>query len=181
MFERFIYLLLTFCLLACSSFDTNETKWVTTDDNTLLWLSNVNTLAQYEWSGKIFDSVAHGEGKLTLNNHDGTSSSQIVNAFYGATDESEIVLLDDGSKYVGNLVDNMMEGFGVLVKGNDLYLGNFTKSKPNGYLKLYKNNKLFYDGNWTNGSFNGEGTLYKEDGTIKTGTWENGRLSQTFV
>ena len=181
MFERFIYLLLTFCLLACSSFDTSETKWVTTDDNTLLWLSNVNTLAQYEWSGKIFDSVAHGEGKLTLNNPDGTSSSQIVNAFYGATDESEIVLLDDGSKYVGNLVDNMMEGFGVLVKGNDLYLGNFTKSKPNGYLKLYKNNKLFYDGNWTNGSFNGEGTLYKEDGTIKTGTWENGRLSQTFV
>lgn len=181
MFKRFIYLFLTFCLIACSSIDINETKWVSSYNNTLLWLSNVDTSTKYEWSGDVFDSVAHGKGKLTLTNPDGTSCAQEANAFYGAIDESEIVLLDDGSKYVGNLVDNMMEGFGVLVKGNDLYLGNFSNSKPNGYLKLYKNDKLFYDGNWKDGSFNGEGTLYKEDGTIRTGTWENGRLSQTLV
>ena len=57
----------------------------------------------------------------------------------------------------------------------------FHESKPNGYLKLYRNGKLYYEGYWENGTFNGEGTLYKEDGSVKTGDWVAGRLSQTLV
>ena len=101
--------------------------------------------------------------------------------FYGASSIEDIVSMDDGSRFVGGIEDDKMEGFGVLDKGTELYIGSFHESKPNGYLKYYKKGKLFYDGNWKDGAFWGEGTLYKEDGSIKSGEWNNGTLIQTLV
>ena len=164
---------------ACSS--TPDYQWIRTDGDVLLWLPSSDTTKSYVWRGNVIDSIANGNGILSAFNTEGKEIDSNVNMFYGASSLEDIITMDDGSRYVGALVDDKMEGFGVLVKSNEVYIGTFHESKPDGFLKLYRNSKLYYEGNWKDGTFNGEGTLYKEDGSIKTGDWVTGRLSQTLV
>ena len=58
--------------------------------------------------------------------------------FYGAQSIEDVVVMDDGSRYVGAIINDRMEGFGALVKADELYIGYFHDSKPDGFLKLYK-------------------------------------------
>lgn len=176
-----LYILFFISLMTSCSVNNSNSGWVTTDDAISIWLSDCDTTKTYSWTGQIFDNVAHGKGKVILPNPEGVIETRDVNAFYGAIDDTEIVSLDDGGKYVGNIIDDKMSGYGVLEKGSDVYIGEFQDGMPNGFLKLYKNNKLYYKGYWKAGAFNGEGTLYKEDGTVKSGTWENNKLIQTLV
>lgn len=155
--------------------------WVKTNEDILLWISNPDTAHFCVWEGKTFDNVANGKGYVTYTDNDGNIVHKEINSFYGAIEESDIVSLDDDGKYVGNTIDGLMDGYGVLVKENNIYIGNFKNSKPNGFLKWFKNKKLYYEGFWKEGAFYGEGTLYKENGTIKSGEWIKGTLSQTFV
>ena len=164
---------------ACSS--TPDYQWIRTDDDVLLWLPSSDTTKSYVWKGNVIDSIANGNGILSAFDAEGKETDSNVNLFYGASSPEDIITMDDGSRYVGALVDDKMEGFGVLVKSNEVYIGTFHESKPNGFLKLYRNDKLYYEGYWKDGAFDGEGTLYKEDGSIKTGDWVAGRLSQTLV
>ena len=164
---------------ACSS--TPDYQWIRTDGDVLLWLPSSDTTKSYVWRGNVIDSIANGNGILSAFDTEGKEIDSNVNMFYGASSLEDIITMDDGSRYVGALVDDKMEGFGVLVKSNEVYIGTFHESKPDGFLKLYRNSKLYYEGNWKDGTFNGEGTLYKEDGSIKTGDWVTGRLSQTLV
>lgn len=165
---------------SCSVLDTSS-GWVKTDDDILLWLSNCDTTQIYAWDGDIFDNVANGKGSVSMPNSEGSTITQQINAFFGTIDNNEVISLDDGSKYVGNIIDDMMEGYGVLSKGNETYIGYFHNSKPEGFLKWFKNAKLYYEGNWKEGAFNGEGTLYKDDGKICSGEWVNGKLTSTLV
>ena len=146
-----------------------------------MWLPSSEATKSFSWHGETLDSVANGSGILTCVDEDGKEISSKVNMFYGTSSSDEIVKIDDGSQYIGAIEDDRMEGFGVLIKNEEIYIGTFHESKPNGYLKLYRNGKLYYEGYWENGTFNGEGTLYKEDGSVKTGDWVAGRLSQTLV
>lgn len=180
----FLYNIITIVVVmimvsACS--DSLGSQWVRTTDGTLFWASSVDTTMSFSWNGENFDSVANGKGTLLRVDSEGNSQSQQFNMFYGASSIESIVSMDDGSRFVGGIEDDKMEGFGVLDKGTELYIGSFHESKPNGYLKYYKKGKLFYDGNWKDGAFWGEGTLYKEDGSIKSGEWNNGTLIQTLV
>lgn len=158
-----------------------DSQWVRTTDGALFWASPVDTTMSYSWKGETFDSIANGKGTLSKIDTAGNSLPQQFNMFYGATSDEDILSMDDGSRYVGCTDGDKMEGFGVLDKGNELFVGSFHESKPNGYLKYYKKGKLFYDGYWKDGAFFGEGTLYKEDGSIKSGEWNNGTLIQTLV
>ena len=164
---------------ACSS--TPDYQWIRTDGDVLLWLPSSDTTKSYVWRGNVIDSIANGNGILSAFDTEGKEIDSNVNMFYGASSLEDIITMDDGSRYVGALVDDKMEGFGVFVKSNEVYIGTFHESKPNGFLKLYRNDRLYYEGYWKDGAFNGEGTLYKEDGSIKTGDWVAGRLSQTLV
>lgn len=154
--------------------------WMKTNEGVWLWVSSSDTAKSFLWKGNMIDSVPNGRGVLSVIDTDDHKTDHEINMFYGAQSVENVVTMDDGSQYVGIIVDNKMEGFGVLVKASELYIGYFHDSKPNGFLKLYKDGKLYYEGNWKDGVFNGEGTLYKEDGSIKKGTWENGRLIQTY-
>ena len=167
-------------ILSCSVLDTSS-GWVITDDGISLWISECDTTQTYAWDGEIFDNVANGKGSISMPINEDSTITQQANAFFGAIDNNEVVSLDDGSKYVGYIIDDMMEGFGVLSKGNETYIGNFHNSKPEGFLKWFKNAKLYYEGNWKEGAFNGEGTLYKDDGKICSGEWVNGKLTSTLV
>ena len=170
----------TLLTVSACSFKT-DLQWVRTTDDVLLWLPSSEATKSFSWHGETLDSVANGSGILTCVDEDGKEISSKVNMFYGTSSSDEIVKIDDGSQYIGAIEDDRMEGFGVLIKNEEIYIGTFHESKPNGYLKLYRNGKLYYEGYWENGTFNGEGTLYKEDGSVKTGDWVAGRLSQTLV
>lgn len=175
-----LLVLISSIITSCSVSDTSS-GWVTTDDGISLWVSNCDTKQAYTWDGEIFDNVANGKGTITMPNNEGEIITQQAEAFYGAIDDNEVVSILDGSRYVGNIIDDMMEGYGVLSKGDETFIGYFHNSKPEGYLKWFKNGKIHYEGNWKEGAFNGEGTLYKEDGTISSGEWINGKLTSTFV
>lgn len=167
-------------LSASCSFRPDQ-LWIKTNEDVWLWVSSSDTTKSFLWKGNVIDSVPNGSGVLSVIDANGHKTDHKINIFYGAQSIEDVVTMDDGSQYVGAVVDDKMEGFGVLVKADELYIGYFHDSKPDGFLKLYKNNKLYYEGYWKDGTFNGEGTLYKEDGSIKTGDWVAGRLSQTLV
>lgn len=174
-----VYFFVVMMFASCASLPAGQ--WVKTSDGVSLWSSSLDTLSNYSWSGNSFDSIANGKGTVTKFGSDGSSNSYTSNMFYGASTSEDIVQLDDGSKFVGNTIDNKMEGYGVLCKGQDKYIGYFHEGKPNGFLRWYKGDVLYYDGFWKEGAFNGEGTLYKADGSIRSGEWSNGKLSQTYV
>ncbi len=177
--QRFLYTLcFVFFLISCNL--SHDYSWVKTSDNVLLWISSSDATKSFSWDGEVIDGIPNGHGILYVTDKDGEESNYNISMFYGASSIDDVVTLDDGSRYVGDVKNNMMEGFGVLLRANELYIGSFHASKPDGYLKLYKNDKLYYDGYWKAGLFNGDGILYKEDGSIKDGTWENGKLLQTY-
>ena len=180
--RNIIYTILTslYIILANSCSSYPDHLWIKTNDNIWLWISSSDTTKSFLWKGDVIDCVPNGIGNLSVIDTDGHKTDYKKNLFYGAQSIEDIVIMDDGSQYIGNIIDNKMEGFGVLVKTDELYIGYFHNSKPDGFLKLYKKSKLYYEEYWKNGSFNGEGTLYKEDKSIKKGTWENGRLIQTY-
>lgn len=174
-----IFVNLVVLLYSCAS--PESIKWIKTGEGVSLYLQNPDTAKIYTWQGESFEGIANGNGTLIYSDSEGKFITQETNTFYGAINKELVASLDDGSKFVGNIINDMMTGYGVLVKDKELYIGEFLNSKPNGYLKMFKGNKLFYDGNWQDGTFNGEGTLYKDNGNIKSGTWNHGKLMQTLV
>ena len=174
-----LFICIALLISACST--KTESQWVKSCDDILLWMPMSDSTKIFSWEGEIIDNIANGNGTLSYIDKNGEKGSYDVNMFYGTSSIEEIVMLDDGSKYVGAIVDGKMEGFGILAKNNELYIGTFHDSKPDGFLKLYKNKKIFYEGNWKAGTFNGNGTLYKDNGIVKTGEWINGELSQTLI
>lgn len=170
-----------FFMTGCMS--SNKGAWVESEGNAVrLWLADADSILTYQWEGETFDSVAHGEGILRIISNDSVIDKKSVRAYYGALTETDIVNVDGKEDYVGELNgDDKLHGYGVYHKGDEIYIGHFKDSKPNGFLSWYKGGKPYYVGMWTDGKFHGEGTLYKEDGTIKSGEWENGNLTQTLV
>lgn len=175
-----LFILIPTFLSSCG--DKSNGSWVlTTPAKTKIWLASIDTLSTYQWEGETFDSVANGKGILTVLRNDSIIDRRETIATFGAISDSDIVLVGSDEQYIGETVGDLFEGYGVYLKGSDIYIGNFHKGQPSGYLTLYRNKKVYYSGFWEAGAFHGEGTLYKEDGTIKTGEWNNGRLSQTLV
>ena len=179
LYNIFIVYIILLGISSCSY--KSESNWITTSNNIMLWVSKDDSVNTFYWDGGSIDNIAHGYGELSVTDKDGKVVKSKVNMYYGTSSNDEVVTLDDGGKYVGAIVEGKMDGLGILAKNDELYIGNFRDSKPDGYVKLYKGNKLYYDGYWKAGVFNGEGTLYKEDGSLKVGEWINGRLSQTLV
>ena len=173
-----IFISLTLILFASCS--QSHYSWQQTEEGTYLFLEDEQGVS-YSWQGETFDKVAHGNGKLTKSKGSTIISSENKNAFYGSLDDNEVTNLNNGGKYIGNLVEDKMSGFGVLIQGSDLYIGDFRDGKPDGILNQYKNNHIYYSGAWQNGLFNGNGILYKEDGKKSEGIWRDNKLAYTFV
>lgn len=176
----YILLILLTILLSCQN-KKPDFQWIC-DVNGVRIRININENDfEYIWDGETFDSIAHGDGVLKILQKNSIIEEKKINAFYGSINPHDIVSVGNNEKYIGDLSGDKFNGYGVYVKGNEIYVGSFKDSKPDGFLSLYKNGNYYYTGLWSEGKFNGEGTLYKEDGTIKTGDWENGNLVQTEV
>lgn len=168
------------CLFSCQKENIDE--WVCIQNEDLyIWTEANKQNITYNWDGESFDKLIHGNGVLSIYNNDSLISQQTITAYYGASSLDKVMTLSDGSTYISKTQGDLFEGFGVYLKGQDVYVGTFSKSNPDGFLNWYKNGKLYYSGEWTNGKFCGRGILYKEDGSIKQGTWKDGKLLQTHI
>ena len=181
---KYLKILLLSCIVllvmsTCAS--RSESVWFKTSDAVYLWIPASDTINSYFWEGNSIDNIPNGDGTLTIIDKNGQRTNTKVNMFFGTTSMEDVKSMNDGSRYIGIVIEDKMEGFGILIKNKELYIGTFCNSKPNGFLKYYKNGHIYYEGYWKDGIFHGEGTLYKEDGSIKTGEWIEGRLSQTVV
>lgn len=111
--------------------------------------------------------------------------------------ESDTLRFDDGSWYVGGIVDSLFNGKGTMQysdgtlysgdwknglwdgKGEltfpdgDHYSGGFKEHKMSGEGVYKYANGAEYSGDWENNMFNGVGTLLYEDGGYYTGIWKD--------
>ena len=111
---------------------------------------------------------------------------------------------DNGARYVGNFVNDVMEGQGTyyyatgdyesgcfvngqLWKGNltykklvsfenGFYEGEFQHEKRNGYGIYVWDGGSYYEGEWKDSNMHGIGTYYYSDGTKDEGLWENDKF-----
>ncbi|MGL5980250.1 MAG: MORN repeat-containing protein [Phocaeicola sp.] len=174
------YLYLFLCFLSCHQKEA-EKEWIhIINENVYIWAESNNQSFTYDWTGNSFDKLAHGDGTLSVYKNDSLIDKREITAYYGNVALDGVVALSDSSFYIGKIHENLFEGFGVYLKGQDVYVGTFKKSKPNGYLNWYRSGMLYYSGQWQDGQFQGEGSLYKEDGSLKTGIWKNGALVNTY-
>lgn len=167
-------LLLSFFLFSCSKKEkTNiEKKWVATVNSDYKLLTTPEDSLSYRWEGEDFEGVIHGKGKLYAYYGDSFISKKEIEAYYGAIRQEDIISSGE-DKYIGSIKDSKFSGFGVWVKPNELYIGEFVESHPNGYLIYYKNGKRSYIGMWEYGKRTGRGSNYREDGKIVSGIWKD--------
>ncbi len=158
-----------------------EYNWVETSNGIKFWYFSDEVASSYHWSGSTWNNFAHGNGVFTVYDEDkNVITQENVTAYYGALYERHIKNLSDG-KYVGEIFEDEMYGFGVLIKNNnEIFVGQFENSIPNGFLDWYVNNKLNYSGYWVNGLFDGEGVFYK-DGTETAGIWKGGKIHEKMI
>lgn len=180
---QYLIRIVFFFVIVTSCATKSDGVWVKTlSSNYKIWIDNIDdSLLTYKWEGGVFDSVAHGNGILTILKEDSIINKLKIKAVYGTVNKSNIVSVNVDEQYVGSIENNVFEGYGIYIKKKEIYVGNFHKGLPHGRLTFYRNKKVYYSGEWEAGLFHGKGTLYKEDGTIKSGKWENGKLIQTIV
>lgn len=165
-------------LVSCS--EPVPMNWATSDEGYSLWCE-VDTSLSYSWNGGNFANLINGKGILTITHQSGQTEGVSLDAYYGAFSKSNAINTSSDEYYIGNVTNGKYADFAVLVKGNDIYVGEFLEGKPSGELSLFRSGKLFYYGSWLQGSFNGEGTLYRADGSVKSGIWEKGTLISADV
>lgn len=177
-----LLLALSFVLFSSCGWNTSKEKyhWVESFEGVRLWVPE-RIGEMYSWDGPVWSGVANGQGELTTYNRDGEIiSTDVVDVFYGAVNSKGVSNAPDG-KFVGDVDKREMTGYGVLVKKNEVYIGNFRAGAPEGKLDWYENGKLRYSGNWVKGDIEGDGTLYYPDGSESSGIWLKNNLVTKMV
>ena len=110
--RNIIYKILTslYIILANSCSSYPDHLWIKTNDNIWLWISSSDTTKSFLWKGDVIDCVPNGIGNLSVIDTDSHKTDYKKNLFYGAQSIEDIVIMDDGSQYIGNIIDNKMEG-----------------------------------------------------------------------
>lgn len=62
-----------------------------------------------------------------------------------------------GTTYFGELRDGKKEGYGIDIRNDFIYLGEYKDDLPNGKGKMIFKNADYYDGDWKDGKFEGQG------------------------
>ena len=80
-------------------------------------------------------------------------------------------------EFEGEFENGFRSGYGkyTWLNENEYYEGFWFNDKQNGYGKLFKKSKIFYEGNFKNGVFQGQGKQYNEK-EILEGEFEEGKL-----
>jgi hypothetical protein len=117
----------------------------------------------------------------TREGEDSYAGSQygLVAAFKAAFDipleEQTLIEHIDGSIYIGNAVDGIPQGKGILILPNGTYFyGYFENGLMHGVGTLYLVDGGIYHGNWENGHVTGYGIYTWSDGDQYRGNWVDG-------
>ncbi len=148
----------------------NQNSWEKTNDGELLFVGN--NAYTYDWKGETFENLIHGQGMLRIFDGDSLIDSISVNAYYGSINAQDVVNVNDTTKYIGDIKWKKQEGYGVLIQPHNIYVGNFTNSKPHGILSWYQDGVLRYKGEWREGKRDGYGVSYDKDG-VYSGLFSN--------
>ena len=82
----------------------------------------------------------------------------------------------DGSKYFGEIKNNVMHGQGTFLFPNgDKYTGQWKDGEMDGQGTFTWAKGLEYVGQWKDGKENGQGTCTLADGTKRVGEWKDGK------
>lgn len=87
----------------------------------------------------------------------------------------------DGTEYYGDFVDDKMEGVGILISGDGIYLGEFAADKANGSGVFDDPDGGRYHGQFKNGQPHGYGTYVSADDTVYQGRFVAGDPNGTFL
>lgn len=153
-------------------------QWATTTEGCLIWVQKDEQIVSYSWDGDIISNVANGPGVLTIKRRGSEFEHCTIELEYGAP-KSSFKFTSDNQLYVGKTNKGFINGFAVLITDNEVYIGNFINSHPDGLLDLYKDGILYYSGSWKSGAISGFGTLYSNNGSVLSGLWDNGKLIET--
>lgn len=148
----------------------NQNSWKKTNDGELLFVGD--NAYTYDWEGETFENLIHGQGILIIFDGDSLIDSISVNAYYGSINAQDVVNVNDTTKYIGDIKWKKQEGYGVLIQPHNIYVGNFTNSKPHGNLSWYQDGVLRYKGEWIEGKREGYGISYDKDG-VYSGLFSN--------
>ena len=116
----FLFLFLAF-LFSCNK-NQQEKIWVVDQNGVKIWVNNDMNESQYIWEGETFDSVAHGIGLLKILKNDSIIEERRVEAFYGSLHPTDVVNVGENEKYIGDLLEEKFNGYGVYIKENDIYI-----------------------------------------------------------
>lgn len=68
--------------------------------------------------------------------------------------ENKTIIYNNGDKYIGQVLENTHNGYGVyFYKNGEIYEGNFKDGLQNGAGKFIFRNKQIINGIWKNGKF----------------------------
>lgn len=99
--------------------------------------------------------------------------------------QRQLIVLDDGTEYVGNWRDNLREGDGKHYTAEGYYDGQFKDDMYDGTGNLYlwsdktncdmKGRWAYYSGEWVEGKMDGKGTKYDLNGDTYDGYFSKGK------
>jgi len=179
--HRLYYILFLFLIfVGCSP--APQYSWIQTKEGCLLWLqcSDTQSKQTYSWDGQSIGKVAHGKGTLTIDNNGKTIHTSSENLYYGTVNHQGVIEISQNEHYIGEVSSRQYKGFGVLIKGDEIFVGNFDDSNASGYCQYFKSGALKYKGLWQNHKFHGDGVLYTDNDSI-VGVWNEGVLVKAKI
>ena len=131
----------------------DETKWHKTQNGSLIYgvFDDNSTLV---WEGNVWSGLVEGDGVLTEYDKSGKKikSNKIKVSKGLMSDYLQIstACTEDGM-YIGEIDDDLPDGFGVLYSNDGVSIGTFEDGKMQGNVQVYNNGQLVYEGGMKKG------------------------------
>ncbi len=134
------------------------------------WCRETNNKGNY-LEAKFINGFANGKGILG-----DKKGNKYTGDFVNSVRCGKGELITDKFHYIGDFVNNMMEGYGKIkfLKEGHEYEGQFKKNQIEGWGVFFWKNGDKYEGQMKNGKLNGKGKYYYNNGNIFEGIFVNG-------
>lgn len=115
---------------------------------------------------------------ITFKSKKGNQMHYIGQVKDGKANGYGVAILETGSRYEGEWVNNQRHGEGTFYWADgEYYKGTYKDDQRNGYGTYYWTNGEKYTGEWKNDKRNGAGRFYdSEGGVVAGGEWDNDKL-----
>ena len=157
----------------------DETKWHKTQNGSLIYgvFDDNSTLV---WEGNVWSGLVEGDGVLTEYDKSGKKikSNKIKVSKGLMSDYLQIsTACTEEGMYIGEIDDDLPDGFGVLYSNDGVSIGTFEDGKMQGNVQVYNNGQLVYEGGMKKGERNGAGKEYSKGVLVYEGYYKKGLKS----